>query len=246
MLILAIDQSSEYGSLALLRDERVLGERTWTDRRGHCQSLFEQVANVMSGAGVEWTQINCYAVGLGPGSYTGLRIALAAALGFAMPDRRRVYGVSSAEALAGVFLADSDAASVMVIGDARRHQLWARVFTLREGLGSAVTPWMLRSAATLAECRASAWITPDWERLGPLMKAQAPADVLVIEKQQTPSATSVGHAAFRRIRAKLSSDPLTPIYLHPAVALPRSSSSPPVTMQSKRRTKNEEQRTHHP
>ena len=133
MLILAMDQSTERGSVALLREERVLDAMGWMDSRIHSRQLFDQLSALLERNAVGLPQIDCYAVGLGPGSYTGLRIAVAAVLGFALPDNRRVYGVSSAEALAESSLADLGMSSAMIIGDARRHQLWARVFTLHAG-----------------------------------------------------------------------------------------------------------------
>lgn len=229
MLILAMDQSTERGSLALLQDDHLLGERGWMDSRRHSQQWFDLLTELLDRTSVGLTRVDCLAVGLGPGSYTGLRIAVSAALGLALPDHRRVYGVSSAEALAGDVLAGSGAASVMVIGDARRHQLWARVFSLREGVCAALTPWMLRPPDGLADIQASIWVTPDWERIGPLLQAQAPSSCRLIEERRIPSALSVGRAAFRRIRAGVPSEPLTPIYLHAAVAWRRSPASPPAS-----------------
>jgi len=218
MLILAMDQSTERGSVALLREERVLDEMSWMDSRVHSRQLFDQLSALLERNSVGLFQIDCYTVGLGPGSYTGLRIAVSAALGFALPDNRCVYGVSSAEALAKSSLTDLGMSSAMVIGDARRHQLWARVFTLHEGHCSPASPWMLRQPEALAECQASVWITPDWDRIGAILKAQVPSDSLLIEERRIPSAGAVGQAACWRIRAAIPSEPLTPIYLHSAVA----------------------------
>jgi tRNA threonylcarbamoyladenosine biosynthesis protein TsaB len=220
MLILAMDQSTGRGSLALLRDDRLVGEVSWMDSRRHSQQLFDRLIELQARTSVGITQVDCLAVGLGPGSYTGLRIAMSAALGLALPDQRSVYGVGSAEALAGDVLAESGAASVMVIGDARRGRLWGRVFSLREGLCVASTPWLLSPPDSLAKAGAALWVTSDWERIGTLLKAQAPAACRLIGERRIPTAPAVGRAALRRMRAVVPSDPLAPIYLHPAVATP--------------------------
>ncbi|MBU4199931.1 MAG: tRNA (adenosine(37)-N6)-threonylcarbamoyltransferase complex dimerization subunit type 1 TsaB [Verrucomicrobia bacterium] len=223
-----MDQSTDCGSLALLQDEHVLGEMSWTDSRCHRQQLFDRLPALLERTSLALSQVDCFAVGLGPGSYTGLRMAVATVMGLALPDRRSVYGVSSAEAMAAAFLAESVAVSAMVIGDARRHQLWARLFTRQEGGCAAASPWMLREPEALAELQASAWITPDWDRIGFLLKAQVPSACRLIEERRIPTAALVGLAACRRIRAAIPSEPLTPIYLHPAVAVPRPPASAPA------------------
>lgn len=217
MLILAMDQSTEYGSLALLQDEHLRGSVNWMDSPGHSRHLFERLTELLNRTSVSLTQVDCLAVGLGPGSYTGLRMVVSAALGLALPDHRSVYGVSSAEALAAEVLAESGAASVMVIGDARRHQLWARVFSLREGVCAASTAWLLSPPDVLVDKQAALWITPDWERIGPCLQAQVPAACRLIEERRIPTAAGVGIAVCRRIRAAIPSEPLAPLYLHPAV-----------------------------
>ncbi len=222
MLILAIDQSTARGSLALFQDGQLLAEEIWMDDRRHSQQLFERLIALLDRTSIGLPQVDCLAVGIGPGSYTGLRIAVSAALGLALPDQRRVYGVSSAEALAVDILAETGTESVMVIGDARRQQLWARVFALRDGRCSATTPWLLSPPDKLADMAVSIWVTPDWERIGPLLQAQVPAACRLIEERRMPSAVAVGQAVWRRILADIPSDPLAPIYLHAAVGLPRS------------------------
>ncbi len=221
MLILAMDQSTTRGSLALLQDGHPFAEETWMDDRRRSRQLFERLSALLARTSTNLSQVDCLAVGLGPGSYTGLRIALSAALGLALPDQRRVYGVSSAEALAGAILAETGAESVMVIGDARRRQLWAMVFAPRDGRCTAITPWLLSPPDKLADMAASIWVTPDWERIGSLLQAQAPNACRLIEESRLPSAVAVGQTAWHRISADIPSDPLAPIYLHAAVGLSR-------------------------
>jgi tRNA threonylcarbamoyl adenosine modification protein YeaZ len=233
MLMLAVDQSTICGSLALLRDEQLLDQASWLDTSRHNRQLFAQINGLLGRTAVGLSQLDCLAVGLGPGSYTGLRIAIAAALGLAMPDGLRLYGVSSAEALAGEVLAESGVASALVIGDARRRQLWARRFALREGRCLAISPWLLCPPASLADQGAAVWVTADWDRIGSLLKAQAPAGCHLLEESRRPSAPAVGRAALARIRAQVPSEPLAPIYLHAAVAAPRVEEAGPNQVHAK-------------
>lgn len=228
MLILAVEQSTVTGSLALLRDGRRLDDDAWPDDRRHSRQLFVRLAAMMERNGLAVSALDCLAVGLGPGSYTGLRIAVAAAQGLALPGRRLVYGVSSAEALAEDVLAREQATSVMVVGDARREQLWAHGYALRDGLCAPTTPWLLSPPARLAEVDAAIWVTSDWERIGARLQGAAPGAGRLIAENRTPSAAAVGHTAWRRIGAGIPSEPLMPIYLHAAVKPARSAGVPPA------------------
>ncbi len=225
MLILALDQSTARGSLALLRNEAILDELSWSDKHNPSPKLFEQLTDLLKRTAVELSQIDCFALGLGPGSYSGLRTALAAVIGLALPDRRRVYGISSAEALARGLLLKRSTASLMVLGDARRNQFWARKFILQNGICLASTPWLLRPPQALAELAADIWVTSDWERIGTTLQEQIPASSCLITGQQWPAAGILGQAAYARMQALMPSEALRPIYLHSAVAQPPLSGS---------------------
>src|ERR1035437_10885104 len=100
MLILSIDQSTETGSAAILDDQRLVAERHWAETRFSRQQLFPNLKAMLNEAGLEPGAIQLYVVGVGPGSYSGLRVALAAAMAMALPGKTPVYGLSSAEGLA--------------------------------------------------------------------------------------------------------------------------------------------------
>ena len=112
MILLAIETSTHQGSVAVLRDGVTLFSESCGAGRSHSSLLFatlEEALNALP-AGEKLDQI---AVGLGPGSYAGVRIAISAATGLALATGAELVGVNSLAALAdGEFLA---------VGDARRQ-----------------------------------------------------------------------------------------------------------------------------
>ncbi|NLB60227.1 MAG: tRNA (adenosine(37)-N6)-threonylcarbamoyltransferase complex dimerization subunit type 1 TsaB [Lentisphaerae bacterium] len=227
MLLLALEQSSPQGSVALLEAARLLGQLSWPDeRRQQSRQLLNHLRLLLEQTAVAVAQIDVIAVGLGPGSYSGLRVALAVAQGLALPDGRRIYGLSSAWALAEDFLMAEPEASAMIIGDARRQHLWARVFKRLPGRRvGALKPWLLpRPEDPTALCTA-AWLTPYWARIGALLRAQAAESVRLLEGARVPTAAMVGLSAWRRLQSGLPSETLAPIYLHSAVAKPPASAA---------------------
>ncbi len=95
MVILAFDTATRGATVALVRDGAVLGERTSRAIR-----VLADADELLRGAGLEPGQLDALAVGTGPGSFTGLRMGLAAARGLALALGIPVAGVSTLSALA--------------------------------------------------------------------------------------------------------------------------------------------------
>jgi tRNA threonylcarbamoyladenosine biosynthesis protein TsaB len=99
-MLLALDTATSQGSLALFDGRRVLTEITWRSERRHGDELFPLIdrALEMSGAGLR--QVDRIGVAIGPGSFTGLRIAIAAAKGLARGLSAALTGISTLDILA--------------------------------------------------------------------------------------------------------------------------------------------------
>lgn len=108
--ILAIDTSTDVASVALVQDLETIWEREIPSQKSHSSSLFPVLAEAKNRV----TQLDCIAVGLGPGSYAGVRIAIAAALGLQMVLGCKLVGIPTVLALRPV------GESFRVVGDARR------------------------------------------------------------------------------------------------------------------------------
>lgn len=98
MKILALEFSSEQRSVAIVENEALLGEAH--EKAGKHTLAFGLIETALAQAGIEREQVDCVAMGLGPGSYMGTRIAIAIAQGWQLARSVKTAGISSAEALA--------------------------------------------------------------------------------------------------------------------------------------------------
>ena len=137
MLILAIDTSTRTGSVALLRDDRVLDEVSGREETPYSTRLFRDLEVLQSRAHFRIDEIDVFAVASGPGSFTGLRVGLTAVKAWAEVYGKRIAAVSGLEAIAAQSnaLARVPAENEVVISpflDARRGQLFGSSYRWRE------------------------------------------------------------------------------------------------------------------
>ena len=113
--ILGLDTSGKIASAAVLDTERdiLLGERSLYTTNGHSQVILPMATELLSDCGMTLHDVDCYAVSVGPGSYTGLRIGIAAVQGLALPENKPCIGVSTLEALASRIFGAKDILAVM-------------------------------------------------------------------------------------------------------------------------------------
>lgn len=220
---LAIDLSSDMAGLALMEGDALRGQRSWKAVRRGGDPLFEHWQDLLDETGIESAQIDRIVVGLGPGNYTGLRTALAAARLWALPGQVTVTGVGSSLAMAvnvAATLPPDTAASVdvAVVGDARRDSLWITNYPAPVGLGSPeqVPAIVSRSEGFRQLARFAVWVSADGERLAGL-----PETILSGMRPVSGScAATLGRIAWHRQCHGLASAPLRPVYLQPAAMPP--------------------------
>lgn len=131
MLLLAVDTSTKIGSLAVLRDGRLLGVRATSSAVPHASGLFSDLQGLLEELCIELKSFDLYAVAAGPGSFTGLRIGLTAAKAWAEAFARPIVAVDSLEAIAlqAVHLPQVSAdAPIAAVQDARRGQIFGALF----------------------------------------------------------------------------------------------------------------------
>jgi tRNA threonylcarbamoyladenosine biosynthesis protein TsaB len=125
--MLGLDAATPYTAVAVLRDDGALFEAAEppaaSGRPQHAQQLLSLSAALLREARQTWSDVGRVAVGVGPGSYTGLRIALATARGVARARGARLLGVSTLQALAEPL----DRPAMAVI-DARRGEAFAALY----------------------------------------------------------------------------------------------------------------------
>ena len=131
MLILAFETSAKAGSAALMDDKKLLGESYQNTGLTHSQTLMTMAQDLLKSCGHSPQDVTAVAVAAGPGSFTGIRIGVAAAKGYAWGGERPCYGVSTLEAMAlqmGVWNG-----YICPVMDARRSQVYNALFRVECG-----------------------------------------------------------------------------------------------------------------
>ncbi|HRQ57599.1 MAG TPA: tRNA (adenosine(37)-N6)-threonylcarbamoyltransferase complex dimerization subunit type 1 TsaB [Azoarcus taiwanensis] len=128
MRILAIETSSEHASIALICNDEIT-ERTLEGHANHSEKLLPSVRELLADSAIGLHQLDGIAFGAGPGAFTGLRLACAAAQGLAMGAGLGVVGVCSLEALS--LQGEGDA--VLVATDARMGEIYTAAYEMLDG-----------------------------------------------------------------------------------------------------------------
>lgn len=131
MRILAFESSAKAASVALLEDDRLLGEYYQNSGQTHSRTLMQMAENLLKNCDLTPADIDAAAVAAGPGSFTGVRIGVAAAKGFAWGREVPCYGVSTLEAMA--MTARHLDGILCCAMDARRAQVYNAVFRAADG-----------------------------------------------------------------------------------------------------------------
>ena len=130
MRVLAIDTALEACAAAVLDTSAsgLAASETRAMARGHAEALMPLVARVMAAARIEFSQIDRIAVTTGPGSFTGVRVGIAAARGIALASGKRAVGLSTLAAFAAPHIAAGWAGSVVAAIDARHAHVYLQIF----------------------------------------------------------------------------------------------------------------------
>ena len=149
MKILAFETSAKAASVALLDGGKLLAESYQNTGLTHSQTIMVMAQDLLKSCGLSARDVEAVAVAAGPGSFTGVRIGVAAAKGFAWGAELPCYGVSTLEAMArtmGVWQG-----YIVPAMDARRSQVYTAVFHAEKGVITRVEEDMAISLAELGE-----------------------------------------------------------------------------------------------
>ena len=160
------------------------------------------VETVLKQAGLEREQIECLAIGLGPGSYTGIRVAIALAQGWQLARRVRLLGLSSVECIAAQAQADGFTGKACVVIDAQREEFYVAGYDVGVGEYHEVFPLRLANLPEVRE-RANAGET----LIGPEVTRWFPNGRVIF-----PRAATAGRLAMTRGEF-VPGEKLEPIYL---------------------------------
>ena len=138
MLLLAFETSAKAASVALFEGNTLLAEQYQNTGLTHSQTLLVMAEDLLKQCGKTPQDVQAVAVANGPGSFTGVRIGVAAAKGFAWGGEVPIYGVSTLEAMAlGLGIAEGYVCPVM---DARRNQVYNALFYVNQGVLTRQSP----------------------------------------------------------------------------------------------------------
>ena len=218
MLILAFETSAKAASVALLEEGKLLGEAYQNTGLTHSQTLMVMAENLLSQCGKTVADVTDVAVAAGPGSFTGVRIGVAAAKGFAWGRELPCYGVSTLESMA--LGQGARQGYVCPCMDARRSQVYNALFYVNKGTVTRVCEDRAISLAELGEelkkLEEPIFLVGDGSNLcyNTLLES-VPNLVLPPEHRMHQRASGVALAALEKIRAGESDDAnaLTPNYL---------------------------------
>ncbi len=126
-MILSVDTTSEFGSIALTDGDRVIEEIPLHSPDGFGHILFQRIEQLLARHDLNVQQIGCFAAASGPGSFTGVRVGLAAVKGLAEATGKRVVAVSNLKALA--FFGSAPLRATVL--DARRGEVYGAVYNDR-------------------------------------------------------------------------------------------------------------------
>lgn len=129
MKVLGIDTSTKVATIAVIDEEEVIGEYSLSKDMSHSEKLMPMISEVLENIDLKIGDIDLYSVGLGPGSFTGLRIGAATVKSFAHLFNKPIIGVSTLESLAyNLYLNKS---IIMPMLDARRDRVYTALYTFQ-------------------------------------------------------------------------------------------------------------------
>ncbi len=193
MLLLALDTSADRVSIALLDEDKVWGFIQEEMERGHAESLMPMLARLLENTHMTLKEIDGIAVSVGPGSFTGVRVGLAAARAFGLALKIPVYGVTCFESVAFAIHKP-----VAVVLDTKRDDYYAAFF---DEHGNIVTQPAVMTANQLRERLPFTAVGSGALRLSEEIGCP------IIQKI-SPVAVSIGKVALSRLDAPLAPDPL--------------------------------------
>ena len=192
MIILGIETTSKQGSVALLKDGELLCEKVLEYPLRHSNYIIPSIDDVMKSVGMPFSVVDTVAVGVGPGSFTGIRVGIAIAKGLNCDGKLRVVGVSSLRNIAG----QVDGKSVIYpMVYAQRDEFFVQKYQKRsdnsvvaDGECTILKPEVFNSMLE----KTSVICTPDLDRLG---KFKSLIDIDMVSDPVFPMASSTARIA---------------------------------------------------
>ncbi len=154
MRVLALDTTTPRGSLAIAVEEGVLAEARVRTGNGHSRWVLGAADALLRGLGIAPGDLDGFAVTVGPGSFTGLRVGISSIQGLAIAAGKPCVGLSALDLLAlSAAAAGSGASRIVALMDAFRGETYAGVY---DGAGRATAPARVGALDAILQCLAPA------------------------------------------------------------------------------------------
>jgi len=219
MRLLALDTSTLSGSVALLEDEQIRAEVNLNLGRKHTERLLPGMDWIFQELELEPRQLEAVAVGLGPGSFTGLRVGLATAKGLAISLEIPLVGVSSLEALA--WQARFYSGKILSLIDARKGQVFAEFFQGGDGFSALEGPMVINPEELAVKIPEQTLLVGEgWRAYHEIFAKLRDRIIIAGAEFDSPRGSIIGRLGLRRLKQgeRDLPDTLVPIYLRPSDA----------------------------
>lgn len=232
--LLAFDTATASCSVALWRNGEICGHAEKLLNRGHAEALFPMIGEVLDTTGTRYADLDGLAVTVGPGSFTGIRIGLAAARGIALAAKIPAFGATTTEVIAqAVPDAECDARELLVVLDSKRRDPYYQLFDCARVVLSLPTVGSPEEIAeNIAERSAPVLLAGDGtQQIEPHLIALG-CDVFVSNAPPRPQSRVLASLAACRWPPDEDALPLAPIYIRrPDTTGPgrQSETAPPAT-----------------
>ena len=140
MLILGIESTAKAASAALVNNGVLMGQYFKCSGLTHSATLLPMAEQLLASTGTDKSALGAVAVAQGPGSFTGVRIGVAAVKGLCWALEKPAIGVSTLEAMAWNGVNCGDGALICCCMDARRGQVYNALFTIKDGRPERLVP----------------------------------------------------------------------------------------------------------
>jgi tRNA threonylcarbamoyladenosine biosynthesis protein TsaB len=213
MKILSIDTAHGVCSVALAENGKVIALKNEHEQARQAESLFIIIADILKENNVTYGDVGAVAVNIGPGSFTGVRIGMAAARGIALAAKIPVIGVTGFEALMAASLSLENVENLLIAFDARRGQVYAKFYQNQSGGEELLLDY--QDVISLVEGRGGFHIAGDAASLLEPYLQENKLNYQIISGLQLPDAAIAAPVAFEKINSGNYSANPAPLYIRP-------------------------------
>lgn len=215
MNILGIDTSTKYLSLSITKNKQILAQYNKESGTRHSRIIISVINRLFNKAKIPKGKIDCFAVGLGPGSFTGLRISVSLVKALALSLNKKVVGISSLDIIAKNVIKDG---AISVILDARRGNLYTAFYENKNSVLRRKSPYLLISFEEwVKRINKKTYVLGDGIVVCAKELPRNHNIVALEDKFWYPDSRNLNFLAYEKIKLSGfdSADKILPIYLYP-------------------------------